>query len=52
MHFSNVNRPHQSLGYVTPEQMYTGKAEEVLRARKQGQKAARQKRRKSNFGVA
>lgn len=48
----NTNRPHQAIGYVTPEQKYTGKADEVIASRKQKKEAARRRRRVINQEVA
>lgn len=42
--FYNTERCHGRIGYVTPEQMHTGKAEEILRARAERKRRARQNR--------
>lgn len=48
----NTIRPHQAIGYVTPEQKYTGKAEELIAIRKRKKAVARRRRRKLNQEVA
>lgn len=42
--YYNRCRPHQGLGYVTPEQKHTGQAERILHQRRQRLAAARQRR--------
>nr|WP_188697736.1 hypothetical protein [Pullulanibacillus camelliae] len=47
-----MDRPHQALDYLTPEQVYTGQTKEALDKRRKGKNAARKKRRKYNQEVA
>jgi len=46
------DRPHQSLGYVTPYDMLTGKAEEVIQQRKERHIAAQKRRKEVNKRMA
>ena len=46
--YYNHRRPHQSLGYVTPYDKLTGRAEEVIRQRRERHIAAQQRRKEIN----
>ena len=46
------DRPHQSLGYVTPHDMLTGKAQEVIRQRKKQHSLAQKERKRINRQMA
>jgi transposase InsO family protein len=50
--YYNHRRPHQSLGYVTPYDMLTGKAEEVIQQRKERHIAAQKWRKEVNKRMA
>jgi len=50
--YYNHRRPHQSLGYVTPYDMLTGKAEEVIQQRKERHIAAQKRRKEVNKRMA
>lgn len=50
--YYNHHRPHQSLGYVTPHDMLTGKAEAVIQQRKERHIAAQQRRKETNKRMA
>ena len=50
--YYNHRRPHQSLGYVTPYDMLTGKAEEVIQRRKERHIAAQKRRKEVNKRMA
>ena len=46
------DRPHQSLGYVTPYDMLTGKADEIIQQRKERHIAAQKRRKEVNKRMA
>jgi len=50
--YYNHRRPHQSLDYVTPYDMLTGKAEEVIRRRKKEHSLAQKERKRINRQMA
>lgn len=50
--YYNHRRPHQSLGYVTPHDKLTGRAEEVIQQRKARHVAAQQRRKEVNRRMA
>jgi transposase InsO family protein len=50
--YYNHRRPHQSLGYVTPYDMLTGRAEEIIQQRKERHIAAQKRRKEANKRMA
>jgi len=50
--YYNHRRPHQSLGYVTPHDMLTGKAQEVIGQRKKQHSLAQKERNRINRQIA
>lgn len=46
----NIERMHSGIGYVTPEAMYSGRAEQIHQARREKLQAARHNRRAANLG--
>jgi len=48
--YYNYRRYHSAIGFVTPWLMYSGKADQILEARKYKLEKARNKRIKENFG--
>lgn len=50
--YYNHRRPHQSLGYVTPYDMLTGKDEELIQQRKERHIAAQKRRKEVNKRMA
>jgi len=50
--YYNHRRPHQSLGYVTPHDMLTGKAQEVIGQRKKQHSLAQKERNRINRQMA
>ena len=50
--YYNHRRPHQSLGYVTPYDKLTGRAEEVIQQRKKKHITAQQRRKEINKRMA
>ncbi len=50
--YYNHRRPHQSLSYVTPYDMLTGKADEIIQQRKERHKAAQKRRKEVNKQMA
>jgi putative transposase len=50
--YYNTERFHQKLGYVTPEQKYLGKADQVISNRRLQREKARQRRRELNRSIA
>lgn len=50
--YYNHRRPHQSLGYVTPHDQLTGRAEEVIEQRKREHSAAQHRRKEINKRMA
>ena len=46
------DRPHQSLCYVTPHDMLTGKADEIIQQRKERHIAAQKRRKEINKRMA
>jgi transposase InsO family protein len=50
--YYNHRRPHQSLGYVTPYDMLTGRAKEVIQQRKKKHITAQQRRKEANKRMA
>jgi transposase InsO family protein len=50
--YYNHRRPHQSLCYVTPHDMLTGKADEIIKQRKERHIAAQKRRKEINKRMA
>jgi homoserine acetyltransferase len=50
--YYNHRRPHQSLGYVTPYDMLTGRAAEIVQQRKKKHIAVQQQRKEINKRIA
>jgi len=50
--YYNHRRPHQSLSYVTPYDMLTGKADEIIQQRKGKHLSAQKERRRINRRMA
>ena len=50
--YYNHRRPHQSLGYVTPYDMLTGRAAKIIQQRKERHSTAQKERKRVNRQVA
>lgn len=49
IYYYNYKRYHSALGYVTPYDMYSGRAEAIFQSRKKKLRKAKQRRMKANF---
>ena len=49
IYYYNYKRYHSAIGYITPYDMYTGRAETIFESRKRKLKQAKQRRMQANF---